>query len=47
MAVCLCYYLCLKEKQLCESAVKQGIVDYLVDTLNRKFIGMTFGRKII
>ena len=47
MAVCLCYYLCLKEKHLCEPAVERGVIEYLVDTLNRKFIGMTFGRKII
>lgn len=47
IAVCICYYLCLKDKMLCYSAIESGIIDYLVDTLQREFISGSFGKKII
>jgi hypothetical protein len=47
IAVCLTYYLCLKERSLLEAAIEAGILQYLIATLHRRFIPATFGKRII
>ena len=45
--MCICYYLCLKNPELCHPALYSNAIEYLMSTLQNKTITRSFATTVI